>query len=191
MIDFCVLKELFQDKILGNVGEKYGRCFVRLKEKDKKAKLNKIDIYDVPNDSMLIKLDVVDPPHSLFKTGKGECKRCDYILIMNKENRSILLFIEIKSVKELRTPSKIRNQFRGAECIIDYCNATLRRFHNKNNFFDKFNKYFVVFYKPSLAKLTTRQTQETVIQSVCNNTPERMLKYPSPHNPSLYKLINL
>ena len=79
----------------------------------------------------------------------------------------------------------MKNQFYGAECIIDYCNATLKRFFHQPDFFCKYKKRFVVFYKLSVSKKETRYLDT----SKKNDTPERMLKYFSPKNPSLFKLI--
>lgn len=189
MIDILELRNLFNDEIIGGIGTENNRNFVRLKEKSENAELKKVDIYDVPDNSLLIKIDATKPPHSLFKTNKGECRRCDYILISEIENKPILLFIEMKSTKKIREPSEIIKQFHGAECIIDYCNAILERFHNKKMFFNDFNKYFVVFYKPRIAKRNTRPAKEKAAHPGRNNTPESMLKYPSPHNPSLNQLI--
>lgn len=56
-MDTALLNDLFTDKLLGKFGEKNGRHFARLKETDKSAKLKQIDIFDVPEGSVLINLD--------------------------------------------------------------------------------------------------------------------------------------
>ena len=189
-MDTDVLNELFSDNLMGDFGKKNGRRFARLKETDKGAKLKRVDIFDVPKESMLIKLDSTEPPHSLFKNGKGKCRRCDYVLITQTKYKRIILFIEMKSAK--RVPVReVKQQFRGAECVIDYCNATLKRFHDQTDFFGKYEKRFVVFYKPSISKKATRLPKKSgyVKTSKTNDKPEDMLKYHAPINPSLQSLI--
>jgi hypothetical protein len=83
--------------------------------------------------------------------------------------------------------AEIQRQFKGAECVIDYCDAVLNRFHGQHGLFKSYKKRFVIFYKPSMDKRTT-QPFET---PTTNDSPERALKYPSPHNPSIKKLLGL
>lgn len=189
-MDTGVLNELFADKLMGDFGKKNGRRFAMLKETDKGAKLKRVDIFDVPEESVLIKLDRAEPPHSLFKKEKGKCRRCDYVLITKTKYKHIMLFIEMKSAKRVPV-SDVKKQFWGAECVIDYCNATLKRFHDQADFFGKFEKRFVVFYKPSISKRSTRLPKKPslVKTSGTNDTPEHMLKYNAPINPSLKSLI--
>jgi len=189
-MDTALLNDLFTDKLLGKFGEKNGRHFARLKETDKGEKLKQIDIFDVPEGSVLINLDKAEPPHSLFKKGKGKCRRCDYVLITKTKYKHIMLFIEMKSAKRVPV-SDVKKQFWGAECVIDYCNATLKRFHDQTDFFGKYEKRFVVFYKPSISKKTTRLPRKISHGKITktNDKPEDMLKYRAPINPSLRSLI--
>ena len=189
-MDTGILKELFVDNLFGTFGEKYGRRFVQLKETDRNAKLKKVDIYDVPAGSMLIKLDKTEPPHSLFKKDKGKCRRCDYVLITEAAGRQFILFIEMKSALNRNRMSDAKKQFLGAECIIDYCSATLKRFHDQNDFFGQYEKRFIVFYKPFVSKRRTRPLKKIFHESPQkNDRPERTLKYPAPVNPSLKNLV--
>lgn len=183
MVDIEIMKKLLVDDLFSPISEKDGRSFARLKESGIDARLRRVDIYDVSEDSLLIKLDKYDQPKSLFKGTEGERKRCDYVLITSINSQSYLLFIEMKS-KRVK-PSEFIKQFKGAECLMDYCDATLKRFHEQNNFFEGFKKRFVVFYKIPLSKQRTRS-----IDSFGNNsTPDKALTYLSPHNPSLEKLV--
>lgn len=183
------LNELLVDKIKGTICINNGRRFAMLKESEKDSKLKRVDIYDVPEGSILIKLDQFNQPDSLFKSHKGQCKRCDYVLVTTIENIDILLFIEMKS-------SKIRNieieqQFKGAECVIDYCDAVLNRFHNQDDLLKKHAKRFVIFYKPYISKKSTRSKRSKVPLPQRNDTPEQAYRYPAPIRPSLQKLVYL
>ena len=178
------LRKLLVDDILDDIIHEHGICCsVRLRETGKEAKLKRVDIRGVPEKSVLIKLDAYDQPLSLFKGNKGERQRCDYILFTVLDGQGYTLFIELKSAKIKKTEYVC--QFKGAECVVDYCHSALKRFHDHDKL-KTFNKRFVVFYKPRIAKQRTRP------QSPAGSiTPEKALLYPSPHSLSLRSLIAL
>ncbi|OQY19079.1 MAG: hypothetical protein B6I36_05190 [Desulfobacteraceae bacterium 4572_35.1] len=182
MCDREVLKTLFNSSLLGVVGTKSGRNFVKLKESDSGAKLKNVDIFDVATDSVLVNLDRSDPSSSLFVKSEGKRKRCDYLLITEVNDEKYIFFIELKSGKISRY---IGQQFKGAECIVDYCDSTLSRFHEIDAFFKGYKKRFICFYKPLISKKPTRLFKPNPLHS----RPENMWKYPSPHNPSIKQLI--
>ncbi|PIE03505.1 MAG: hypothetical protein CSA81_01825 [Acidobacteria bacterium] len=178
------LRELLVPNILKDLVNIHGKTCARLKENSPHAKLKQIDILGVPANSILIKLDEYAQPSTLFKNDKGQRKRCDYILFFHIQNQGIVLFIELKSNK-VKNPEVIR-QFKGSECVLDYCNATLKRFHNHDTLLENFSKRFIVFYKPRISKKRTRPMIKP------NNTiPENALKYPATKNISLKSIIAL
>lgn len=183
MLDTALLRTLLNDDLLSTVSKKDGRRFVQLKETGADAKLKRVDICDLPEGSLLINLDKFEQPKSLFKGTLGERQRCDYVLITSLGAQPMLVFIELKSATV--KASEIERQFKGAECIIDYCDATLNRFHDQNGLLKQCEKRFVVFYRPRLAKLRTRP----VSIARKNDTPERAFRYPAPHNPTLRALV--
>lgn len=194
MADLAVLKELFEHDILGQISSSpvNNRRFTRLKELGIDARLKTVDLMDIPDDSVVLKMDTYQPPSTLFqghkgnlfRGHKGENKRCDYVVITSLDSRDILLFIEIKSSHF--NDNEVQQQFMGAECAIDYCNAVLKRFYKRDGYFDSFDKRFVVFYKAgSISKTPTR------IESPNNIFPSGYLKYPNPHEPSIRKLVGL
>ncbi len=185
MIDTTALLALLVDGLFGIISEKDGRRFARLQESGMEASLKRVDICDVPDGTLILNLDKYEQPKSLFKGKQGERQRCDYVLITALENQPFLIFIELKS-KTLKN-SEIERQFKGAECVMDYCDAALDRFHGQNGLLRQCQKRFVVFYRPHLAKQRTRP----VIPSQKNDSPQRALKYPAPQNPSLKRLVVL
>lgn len=180
-----LLEELFAANLYVSTFVEYGRNCVKLKETRKNASLREITIMDLPKNSIILNVEKFEQPKTLFKGKIGECKRCDYVLVLTEEKRKILLFIEMKSGR--LNKSEVQQQFKGAECVIDYCDAVLDRFHAQDGLFKSYKKRFVIFYKPSIAKRTT-QPFKTPTK---NDSPERALKYPSPHNPSIKKLVGL
>jgi hypothetical protein len=91
------------------------RCFV-MEEDDPKAKLRKIVIRDVPEGSLLLKMQRYAEPHDVFKSTKGEWKRCDYIVLTLSGNDLYVLFIEMKSLRPDKRDAI--PQFKGADCFI-------------------------------------------------------------------------
>ncbi len=179
------LKELFADNLHVSTFVEHGRNCVRLKETRKNAGLREVTIMDLPNDSIVLNIEKFDQPKTLFKGKNGECRRCDYILALAKENRRFLLFIEMKSGRF--NNAEVQQQFKGSECVMDYCEAVLDRFHSQNGLLKSYEKRFVIFYKPSLAKRPTQPFRKPAK----NDSPEKALKYPSPQNPSINILLGI
>jgi hypothetical protein len=182
---FDPLRDLLVENLVHAVFPANGRRCVCLKEGGVDARLKKVDILDVPKGSILIKLDEVDQPKSLFKGKKGERQRCDYVLLTSFKGKPFLVFFELKS----RTVKKkeITKQFKGAECLMDYCDAALNRFFHQKDLLKDCEKRFVVFFKPAIAKQATRKATP----ALSNTSPETPFKYAAPRNPSLKALISL
>ena len=100
------------------------------------------------------------------------------------DGRKFMIFIEMKSNKVKN--NDIMRQFKGSECVIDYCHAVLKRFHDYSELLNTFDKRFIVFYKSRISKKPTQTKRSSGIQS--RNT---YIKYPNPHNPSLKYLLSL
>ena len=184
MIDTEPIRNLIVESIVTGVCTKNSLNYVILKEDDSSARLRRVDLYGVSPDSLLINLDKVTPPNTLFKSTDGLCKRCDYVLITEHSGRESLIFIEIKSGKPKR--KEVCNQFHGGECLVDYIDSTLCRFYQRNSYFGKLARKFVVFYKPpSIRKRTTRFK----MQCTKNDTPEKFCVYPNPINPHIKTII--
>ena len=145
------LRELLVPDILGEIVEDHGVHCAMLRERSSGAKLKKVNINGVPRESILIKLDKYDQPLSLFNDDKGQRQRCDYVLFSVLNGKGFVLFIELKSKKTKK--SEFIRQFKGAECVMDYCHSTLTRFHNHDQLLNNFSKRFIVFYKPYRMKI--------------------------------------
>ena len=178
------LRDLLVPSILGNVIHDHGINYAKLREQSPNAKLNKVDISGVSNGAILIKLDKYEQPGSLFNDHRGQRQRCDYVLFTMFNGRGFALFIEIKSLK-IKKAEYIR-QFKGAECVIDYCHSALKRFHDHDQLLNNFEKRFVVFYKPRIAKKRTRH-----IKPSNGKNRENALLYPDPFKPPLKSLLAL
>lgn len=177
MLDLNVMKDLLVGEILVPLRKEHGKCFAQLKEDAPDSKLRTVRIFDVSPGSILINLDKYQQPRTLLRNEKGQRQRCDYVLLTTWQKQPLMLFVEMKS-KVAKDPG-IQKQFKGAECVMDYCNAVLNRFHQQNDLLSPFLKRFVVFYKPTIAKRPTRLSGP----ARKNDSPENAYKYPDPINP--------
>jgi hypothetical protein len=84
------LRELLVPDILGEVVNVHGIHCARLRERAVGAKLQEANIYGVPKESILIKLDKYDQPISLFNDDKGQRQRCDYVLFSSLKAQNAL-----------------------------------------------------------------------------------------------------
>ena len=185
MPDWSVLKNLIMPDLIGSLAVENGMHCAILKEHAADAKLKRVDIVGVSNDSLLIDLDKYDQPRSLFCGDHGERCRCDYVLATEFGGYPLLLFIEIKSGKA--SDAEVLRQFRGGECTLDYCESALARFHGIQSYLHNCRRAYVVFYKPRLAKTTTRPTSP----AKPNTRPDQAFKCASPHKPHLNTLVRL
>ncbi|MBF0565156.1 MAG: hypothetical protein HQK89_07935 [Nitrospirae bacterium] len=182
-----VIKELLVPDILGKIilDNTIGQYYAQLKEDSTDSKLREICILEVPEDSILIKLDKYKQPQTLVKNKLGQRQRCDYVLLTSYMEQRLMLFIEPKSVWPKY--EDIVKQFKGSECVMDYCNAFLNRFHAQDNLFEHFQKRFVVFYYNSGKKQNTRPQGP----SLKNDIPREAYKYPLSQGDASVPLKNL
>lgn len=147
-----------------------------LREDDSSAKLRRVDITNVPVDSMLIKMDdKATEPNTLFLEDAGQRMRCDYLLITKTNSgRKILLFIEIKS--NTVDSEKVIQKFHASECLLDYIESMLGRFHHCHEIFNRYEKRFVLFQTRNLPKKATRPARRK-----SGREPENMRIFVSRH----------
>ncbi len=186
MCDIEILAELLEESLFVEKSNKSGKQYYVLKEKGEDAKLKHVELLDIHENSILLNIDEVDPPNSLFKWDRGQRRRCDYILIFHHKITKYIIYIELKSTDFSK--QKIEQQFKGAQCLIDYCSSVLKRFHECENLFDQYEERFVLFYHYSGKKRPTKYDPPK------NCAPDRPYKYPiqttNPRYPSVKQLIS-
>jgi hypothetical protein len=184
MINFDLLHNLINEELITKAETKNEITRIILEETDPSAKLKSIQIKNVSENAVLIKMDDIllinkkrydqlkkickdkkskltdfKPfEHSVIKNLNGAQKCCDYILIDNLENNAHIFFIELKSKKYL--DKEIDQQFKGAECLIDYFDSILKKFQGKN-LFNCLKRRYIVFSIKKLNKTTTKYKQES------------------------------
>jgi hypothetical protein len=133
----------------GAFGEIHARTAI-LKENDRSAKLREVQINNVSDDSILLKIDCGQISGQFFCNGNESQKRCDYLLITKMKHKKILLFMEMKSNKIEGT--EIVQKFRASECFFDYIVSILRQFYDTEFNSKEYKKRFVLFQKKLLTK---------------------------------------
>jgi hypothetical protein len=163
------IKIALQKLIIGELFDSITNQKIVLKEADHSAKLKEVIITDVPDNSIVIKIDYgKEQEQNIFRNEKGERKRCDYLLIAapDKSNKIILLFVEMKS--NTFTQDEISQKFKASECLFDYIISMLKRFHDTEIKLDECKKRFVLFQTKRLDKRITHPTNY-------GSTPENYL----------------
>ncbi len=77
-----------------------------------------IKIKGLPKETFILKADEFPALLNFFKGLQGECKREDYIIFTNIENKKIAIFLELKSGNP--DNKDIINQLKGAFCLYKY-----------------------------------------------------------------------
>ncbi|MDR1289995.1 MAG: hypothetical protein LBK06_02215 [Planctomycetaceae bacterium] len=134
-----------------------------LKEDDICAKLKEVKIIKVPDNSILIKMDYGNA-NDIFRSEKGQRRRCDYLLITdrsnkrNRGNKKILLFVELKS--KTFSDIAIAQKFHASECLFDYILSMLNHFHKIDFELGECKKRFVLFHQMHINKNPVHPTKK-------------------------------
>ncbi len=150
MTDTEILSQMFKSSVLAQVEKKHSKHFVRLSEPEV-PNLTAI-IRDLPPDAMVIKVDAFPAPNNFFEGERGECKRADFIII--SETRKVILYIELKAGP--REANHIKQQLKGASCVVAYCKEVGIQFWNKNKFLNGYANRYAAMVKLSMNKRPTR-----------------------------------
>ncbi len=131
-----------------------------------------MEIRHIPSDAVIIIADKFPEPNGVFHGSRGECKRADYIVLAEKNSRTVAVYIELKSAGNT-TAADIQNQLRGAYCVLCYFKAIGRNFWNEQKFLQNVVSRFVSFgHTGSIRKRRTRATQHATV----HDQPDHFLK---------------
>lgn len=126
-------------------------------------------ISGLPQESFVFKADAFPQPQALFNDVKEVRKRADYILLAKDSTKRRVVFIEMKRTKD--SEHGIIAQLRGAACIMDYCNAVLKRFWGESACITGFDERFV-----SCAHTSSKRGTHPNRHAPIHNVPEQLLK---------------
>ncbi|NJN73528.1 MAG: hypothetical protein HC799_12335 [Limnothrix sp. RL_2_0] len=126
-----------------------------------------IKIKGLSEQILIIKCDKFPAPKSIFKNSKRECKRADYIILTNTENKKTAVFLELK--KGNPDNAELICQLKGAFCFLKYCQKIGQVFWEKPNFLAGYEYKFAVIKeipKVNLKKKTTRIRHENLANRI-------------------------
>ena len=175
MSDIAILKDMIKKDATVSLEDSYGKKKVILKEPPPAN--YSVTIHGMPNDNevIIIKADKFKSPDEVFEGNRGECKRADFVIIADTENKKVIICIEMKAGKG-GSKEEIIQQLKGAQCFVAYCREIGQSFWNKPNFLKDYVYRFVSIKDISVPKKPSRINPETGI----HDRPERMLKLSSP-----------
>ena len=182
MTDREILLEMLRKDALEPKGLERGKPIIKLRQGGKHK--YSVTIYQPPSDSLVIKAENFPAPSDFFKGSKGENKRADFIVI--SEGRRVILYIELKAGK--RKPGEIKQQLKGASCVIAYCKEVARQFWNKEDFLDSYDCRYIRIVEFRVKKRRTRPKHTSRKQSIKHDSPESFLTIRSPHHLKFNKL---
>jgi len=160
--------DVLEQKVLHTgIVERLSGNKVRLCERDSPMREVLLKVEN-PRKTLLLRIDEVQIK-KLYQKGKGQLKRCDYVIFTEVKGRKYLVFAEMKHKD--RDNEKIIQQFRGAECLVDYIDSVLKRFYGVKSL-KEYEKHFVLFYRVPIPKEATRPKKA----QGKNDVPERYMR---------------
>lgn len=178
--DLKILDEMIQDSAKVPLTTSYNKHQVVLTETH--GVNYQVTIKNIPKNTLVIQSDRFPAPKNFFKDAKGECKRADYVIVSDQENRKFMIFIEMKAGKaETR---EVIKQLKGSEALMTYCQKIGQLFWQQN-FLTGYKFRFISLKHINMAKRTTRDKANP---QPCDR-PENMLKIYSPTTLIFNRLI--
>lgn len=174
MSDIDILNEIIKDNAKISPEDNYGKLKVKLTEPQQPD--SSATIFGLPKDAITIKVDAFKSPDTIFNCSNGECKRSDFVIIADTDEKKVILHIEMKTSKG-KTKKDLIKQLKGADCFVAYCRKIGQEFWNKPDFLEDYNTRFVAIKQTRIAKKKTRAERKPGV----HNQPENMLIMHSPH----------
>ncbi len=179
--DITILDQIIKDNAKVPLIDNYGKKQVNLTETH--GTDYSVTIRGIPDDTLIIKIDLFEAPKSLFQGIKGECKRCDYVIISDSPIKKMIVLIEMKAGKALE--KEVIQQLKGGKCLVKYCQQIGQEFWREIDFLNNYDYRFISLKNISISKKSTRNKK----QAQLHDSPENMLKIYSPKGLQFNQLI--
>lgn len=185
MEDIAILNTMLKDTAKVALKNRHGKYQAKLIESD--GTDYSVTISGMPDviGAVVIRADEFASPKTVFADTKGECKRADFVIIVNDGERKAILCIELKARATTCTEQEIIQQLKGAQCFIAYCREIGKTFWGKKDFLGGYNERYVSIRNISISKKPSRLEPNRGT----HDRPERMLKISSPHHLQLNTLL--
>lgn len=131
-----------------------------------------VSIYNLPDDAICVKADMIELRNFFADTPKGECKRADYLIF--SEERKRILVIEMKKRKDAW--KAICQQLHGAYCLAQYCMEVGRTFWQTRNALSDYKPRFVSISHTVVG--TGRQKDASSTSSLDGRVVVRKISHP-------------
>lgn len=174
MPDMDILDQMIKKSARVPLSAYYSRMRVKLVEPQHHQ--SSTNIYGVPDNAIVIKVDTFSSPDAVFTGSHGECKRADYVIVSDADGKKVIICIEMKATKG--SGKEIIKQLKGAQCFIFYCREIGKTFWNEQDFLKDYRHCFVSIGHTSIPKRKTRITR----QPGRHDRPDKMLKVDWPHH---------
>jgi hypothetical protein len=184
MSDIVIFKEMIRSTATVSLEDYHGKKKVVLIEPPP-ANYD-VTIHGMPEDDevIVIKADSFTAPKEIFSDSKCECKRADFIIVAETDEKKVIICIEMKAGKG-GTETEIIQQLKGAKCFVAYCREIGQAFWNHQNFLDGYVYRFVSIRNISISKRPTRPLNPSDV----HDRPDKMLKITSPKGLQFKRLV--
>jgi len=175
MSDIVILKEMIISTATVSLESYHDKKKVVLKEPPPADYA--VTIHGMPEDDevIVIKADSFTAPKAIFANSKHECKRADFIVVAETDEKKVIICIEMKACNG-GTATEIIQQLKGAKCFVTYCQEIGQEFWDQQNFLNDYEYRFVSIRHISISK---RPTRPSTLKDV-HDRPDKMLKITSP-----------
>jgi len=133
-----------------------------------------VEIAGLPDNAIVIKIDAFSDPGHFFCNERGECRRADFAIVAEEGSKKRVLIIELKRTNA--QGNHLTQQFKGARCVMAYCEEVARQFYDCKELLHGFEYRYVSFCRTNIRKTKTRIKQN----SNNHNKPHRFLKISHP-----------
>ncbi len=186
--DIELLRKMIDAGSILNLQQKNRQNSLVLQETNTaKGQQYRLQLLNVPEDCIAIKSDNFRVPAKFFQRDKGQTRRADYIVVAIHGSTSIIVFIELKKGKGDR--SKIVQQLKGSQCLLEYCRSLGQNFWKENDFLD-FQNYQRIFVSFRQIKLNKSRTNLRKQKNGGHDTPEKMITISGKNQLQFRKLLH-
>ena len=173
MPDLDILRDLLADEALVSASDdQYGNRTLVLEDPEAAYAMT---IRAVPDDVLAIRADAFPAP--MFRGGRGERKRADFVVVASTARKAWLVYIELKGGK--KRASEIRQQLMGAKCLLAYCRSVGQVFWQQAGFLDE-SRYCQRFVSITCISMNKKPTRQRRRPARVHDTPENMLRINAP-----------
>ncbi len=175
MSDLDILRALLRDEILAPASDtpRNRKALVLTEPRGQSYELR---IIGAPYDTIAFRADEFPSPCHVFRGNRGERKRADYVIIANEDDRSWIVYVEMKGGSD-GLAGEIAAQLRGAHCLVAYCRAIGRQFWRQAGFLaaENYHEHFV-----SVKNVGSNKKPSWPSPRTRNDRPDTMWKFKNP-----------